>query len=103
MTGLVGNLTACDKETESHVVEAIDAGVEGGEHGVDEFVKKRRLRGPVVVEVFSGLVAAGKLERRCDYWRISVFDALRAFAESLLSSLKELVIVSWDSRMRLQL
>lgn len=102
MTGLVGNLTAGDKETEGHVVETVDAGVQGREHGVDELVEKRRLRGPVVVEVFSRLVAAGELERCRDNWRIGVFYALRAFTEYLLRSLKKLMIVSRASKIRFQ-
>jgi hypothetical protein len=61
---------------------------------VDEFVKEGRLGGPVVVKVFSGLVAARKFERCSDYGRVSVFDALGAFAKGFLSSLQELGIVS---------
>lgn len=90
---LISDLAACNKEPEREVC-CTAAGVQRAEEGVCELVKRRRLRIPVVVEMFARLEFPGELEGRGDESRSGIFDSLVAFAERFPCRLKELLFVN---------
>lgn len=91
---LVRDLATANEEAEGEVGGTGDAGVEGGEGAVHEFVEGGGLGGPVVFVVFAGFVAAGEFERCSDEGRGGVFYTFIAVGEGLSGSLEKLKDIS---------